>query len=84
MVQILYFAQLRERLGMTREQLALASGVHDVRGLVATLRQRGAPWADTLRDAAQVRIAVNCTMASSETAVADGDEVAFFPPMTGG
>ncbi|MDA8364717.1 MAG: molybdopterin converting factor subunit 1 [Gammaproteobacteria bacterium] len=84
MVQILYFAQLRERLGMAREHLALPSGVEDVRSLIAALRQRGAPWGEVLRDAAQVRIAVNCAMASAETTVADGDEVAFFPPMTGG
>jgi molybdopterin synthase sulfur carrier subunit len=84
MVQILYFAQLRERLGMEREQLALAPGINDVHSLVAALRQRGAPWGETLRDAAYVRVAVNCTMASAETPVADGDEVALFPPVTGG
>lgn len=84
MVEVLYFAQLRERLGMEREQLALAPGVHDVRSLIAALRQRGVPWVETLRDAAHVRVAVNCTMASAETPVADGDEVALFPPVTGG
>lgn len=84
MVQILYFAQLRERLGMEREQLTLAPGVRDVRSLMAALRQRGVPWAETLREAVHVRVAVNCTMAGAETPVADGDEVALFPPVTGG
>lgn len=83
MVEILYFAQLRELLGREREQMMLAPGVRDVRSLMAALRERGAPWGETLRNAA-VRVAVNRTMAGAETPVADGDEIALFPPVTGG
>ena len=83
MVEILYFAQLRELLGREREQMMLAPGVQDVRSLMAALRQRGAPWAEALRNAT-VRVAVNRTMARAETPVADGDEIALFPPVTGG
>lgn len=84
MVEVLYFVQLRERRRLQREQLALPPGVHDVRSLTAALRQRGVSWAETLRDAAHMRVAVNRTMASAETTVADGDEVVLFPPVTGG
>jgi len=55
-----------------------------LRSLIAALRQRGVPRAETLRDTAHVRVAVNCAMASAETPVVDGDEVALFPPVTGG
>jgi molybdopterin synthase sulfur carrier subunit len=83
-VEIFYFAQFRELLGRERVQLTLAPGVHNVRSLIVALKQRGAPWAETLRNAAHVQVAVNRTMAGAETPVADGDEVALFPPVTGG
>jgi molybdopterin synthase sulfur carrier subunit len=84
MVTILYFARLREALGTPREALALPAGVNDVGTLRAALVSRGGAWADALSSARNVRAAVNQDMASAETPVNDGDEVAFFPPVTGG
>lgn len=84
MVQILYFARLRERLGLEREQLTLASGIRDVGGLLDCLRARDERWAEALQDGAYVRVAVNCRLASVTTPIAEGDEVALFPPVTGG
>lgn len=83
-MRILYFARLRERLGLEREQLTLAPDVRDVGGLLDCLRARGEHWAETLQDDARVRVAVNCQLASAATPIAEGDEVALFPPVTGG
>ncbi len=83
MITVLYFARLREALGTGSEQLELPSGVADVAGLRALLRERPGPWSETL-GGSRVLVAVNQEMASDTTAVADGDEVAFFPPVTGG
>ena len=83
-IRLLYFARLREALGLSRESLDLPQPVRDVGGLLAFLRTRGTQWETALAEGKSVRIAVNQTMAAEDTAVHDGDEVALFPPVTGG
>jgi molybdopterin synthase sulfur carrier subunit len=84
MIKILYFAGLREATGAGSEELALPAGVNDVAALRALLRSRGGAWVDALSESKRVRAAVNQDMATGDTPIADGDEVAFFPPVTGG
>ena len=84
MVTIIYFARLREALGKSSEQLALPAGVRDLDGLRALLTARGGAWATELAGSKPVRAAVNQDMAQNGTRIADGDEIAFFPPVTGG
>lgn len=84
MITLLYFARLRETFGQSSEQVELPAQVKDVRSLTDWLRQRGGVWQDELAPARPVRVAINQDMANSETAVHDGDEIAFFPPVTGG
>jgi molybdopterin synthase sulfur carrier subunit len=83
-VTVLYFARLREVLGRDVEQLSLPAGVHTVGALRDLLRARGGAWEVELAGAKPVRVAVNQTMARLESAVGPGDEIAFFPPVTGG
>jgi molybdopterin synthase sulfur carrier subunit len=83
-VKVLYFARLREVFGREREQVELPGNVQDVGGLTAWLRSRGESWERELAPGRPVRIAVNQDMAAADTPVGDGDEVAFFPPVTGG
>lgn len=82
-VEVLYFASLREALGCAGETLELPAGVRTVGALRAHLAERGAGW-QALAGGRQVRSAVNQRMVESDAAVAAGDEVAFFPPVTGG
>ena len=84
MITILYFARLRESLGKASEVLALPPGVGDLAGLRALLRERGGPWGEAMADGGRVRAAVNQDVAQGETRISDGDEIAFFPPVTGG
>lgn len=84
MLKLLYFARLREALGLASEEVPLPAGVENVAGLREWLRHRGDKWAAELASNAQVRVAVNQDMANHDTAIMDGDEVAFFPPVTGG
>ncbi len=81
-VTVKYFARLREHLGTDSEQLSIAepSRVSDV---LATLSRRGGPWQELDSDR-PLLVAVNQVMAKPSTALADGDELAFFPPVTGG
>jgi molybdopterin synthase sulfur carrier subunit len=83
MIRVRYFASLRERLACDGEELALPRDA-SVGGLLALLAERGEPWAGALRGGTPVLAAVNQEMARPDQAVADGDEVAFFPPVTGG
>ena len=84
MVTVLYFARLRETLGQGSEQIALPASVRDLKGLRAMLVARGGVWGEALAPHKPVRAAVNQVMAMGDVPVADGDEVAFFPPVTGG
>lgn len=84
MITLLYFARLREALGTGKEQLALPAGVATLAALRAHLAQRGEVWAREMAEGRSLRAAVNQAVATADAAVADGDEVAFFPPVTGG
>ena len=83
-IEVLYFARLREVFGREREQVELPGNVRDVASLTAWLRSRGDAWERELAPGKPVRIAVNQDMAAADTLVGNGDEVAFFPPVTGG
>jgi molybdopterin synthase sulfur carrier subunit len=84
MIRVLYFAHLREQLGTDREELVPGGGLLTVADIATRLRARGDPWQDMLDPRQGVKAAVNQEMARPETVVHDGDEVAFFPPVTGG
>jgi molybdopterin converting factor subunit 1 len=83
-MKILYFAWLRERVGFGQEDVTLPQGVADVAGLVAWLRTRSPGHEAAFSQGRLVRCAVNQDFAAPDASVADGDEVAFFPPVTGG
>jgi molybdopterin synthase sulfur carrier subunit len=84
MVKLLYFARLREDLGTGAEDLALPEGVGTVAALRSHLAARGGAWAAALADGKALRVAVNHALADAATPIRAGDEVAFFPPVTGG
>jgi sulfur-carrier protein len=83
-VKILYFAWLRARIGCAEEEVALPPGVRDVNGLLDWLGSRGANYAAVLQNRAVVRVAVNHDYVGPEHPLHPGDEVAIFPPVTGG
>jgi len=83
-VTLLYFASLRQALGVERETVELPPDVDTTSRVRAWLRTRGDAWAGALAEGRNVRAAVDQRMAFAETKVADGSEVAFFPPVTGG
>ena len=84
MIKVLYFARLKESLGAASEQIALPESVSNLHDLRTLLIARGGVWSEELAVNRRIRAAVNQSMASEDTAIADGDEIAFFPPVTGG
>jgi molybdopterin converting factor subunit 1 len=83
-LHILYFAWLRERVSTAEERIALPPDVSTVGELVAWLRERSPGHAAAFAAARMVRCAVNQEFADPGTQIRSGDEVAFFPPVTGG
>lgn len=83
MLDIFYFASFREALGQSQEQLPLAS-YKTVACLLEDLATRGDAWQVALSANPNLQIAVNQTIADRSTQLNAGDEVAFFPPVTGG
>ena len=81
---ILYFAWLRERTGTSQESVAPPAGVATVGDLVAWLAERSPGHARAFANRRTVRCAVNQDFADPSTRIGPGDEVAFFPPVTGG
>ena len=84
MIHLIYLARLREVLGTATETVDLPRDVMSVGSLLAWLRTRGGAWAQELAPGRAVRIAVNHDIARPDTQIKPGDEVALFPPVTGG
>ncbi|MBF0333278.1 MAG: molybdopterin converting factor subunit 1 [Alphaproteobacteria bacterium] len=83
-MKILYFAWLRGKTGVGEEDVDPPAQIADVRGLVEWLKTRSAGHADAFADLSLVRVAVNQDHVQPDHALNPGDEVAFFPPVTGG
>jgi len=81
MITVKLFARIREDLGVGELSLPVADSVRDLRDTLC--KERGSRWADALLSP-QVIIAVNQQVAALDDQLSDGDEVAFFPPVTGG
>ncbi len=83
MVKVLFFAGLRELIGVANEDVVLPADA-TVAGLVADLTNRGGAYAEALAADRRWRVAVNQDMAQLTDPIKSGDEVAIFPPVTGG
>ena len=83
-MKLLYFAWLRQRLGRAEEDVEAPAKVHDVASLLDWLAGRGPEFEALLADRRVIRVAVNQEHADDATAVSNRDEVALFPPVTGG
>jgi sulfur-carrier protein len=84
MIRLLYFAWVRERMGQEGESLELPADVASVGALLDHLAARGGGSADALADRDAIRVAVNQAHVDASFPVRVGDEVAIFPPVTGG
>lgn len=84
MAEVLYFARLAEALGLKSEQIELSAECRTVADLVALLRARGEPFDSTFDGKTRVLVAINQEMTEPTAEISNTDEIAFFPPVTGG
>jgi molybdopterin synthase sulfur carrier subunit len=83
MLQLRYFASLRDTLGIGDETIDLPDGIRDLPALTRWLQARDDTWAAALADG-RLHVAINQEIVKPDAAITDGDEVAWFPPVTGG
>jgi sulfur-carrier protein len=81
-VTLLYFAWVRQKIGKGEERLTPEAG--DVAQLIAHLKSLGPNYADAFADLSRIRVAVNQRHAGLDARIGPEDEIAFFPPVTGG
>ena len=83
-MKLLYFAWVRQKIGMPEETINMPPSVTNVATLVAFLRQRGRGYEEAFRNPSLVRVAVNQQHTDFNAVLHPDDEIAFFPPVTGG
>lgn len=83
-MKLLYFSWIRTTVGHDSEDLALPASIRSVSELLDWLETRGEAWQNVFCQRSRIRVAVNQAFAKPETPLKDGDEVALFPPVTGG
>ncbi len=83
-MKIIYFSWLREKTGVGEEEMQPPPAVGDVAGLVEWLKGRGGGFAEAFADMSMVRVAVNQEHVNTDHPLSATDEVAFFPPVSGG
>jgi molybdopterin synthase sulfur carrier subunit len=83
-MKLLYFAWIRQRIGRHEEIVEPPAEVTDVGSLIVWLQQRGPGYAEALKEPSVVRVAVNQEYVPLKHVLRPGDEVALFPPVTGG
>jgi molybdopterin synthase sulfur carrier subunit len=84
MIKILYFAKLKDSLGMGSEEMELPYENFTVAQLMTLLSSRNEVWKQEFGAGSTLRAAINYDVARQESILKEGDEVAFFPPVTGG
>lgn len=83
-IKVLYFARLKEAVNYSTEEIDLPADVATVTTLKNYLAKRGETWADLFNGKQVIRAAINHTLVDDLAKIQTGDEVAFFPPVTGG
>jgi len=83
-VKLLYFAWVRQKIGFSEEEIDVPSSVATVAALVEFLRRLGPGYEAAFRDLKLLRVAVNQRHTGFDAVIHPRDEIAFFPPVTGG
>ena len=83
-IKVLYFARIKEAVNYSTEDINLSADITTITALKNFLSLRGETWADLFNGKQIVRAAINHALVDDMATIQSGDEVAFFPPVTGG
>ena len=83
-MKILYFSWIKDKLGKSHEEMQLNDNIKTVNDLIKLLKKNNEKYEDVFKDTSSIKVSINMETAELEDRIHDNDEVAFFPPMTGG
>ena len=83
-MKVLYFSWIKDQLGKSHEEIQLNDSIKTINDLITLLIQNNENYRDVFKDISSVRVSINMETARFEDSIHDNDEIAFFPPVTGG
>ena len=83
-MKILYFSWIKDKLGKSHEEMQLNDNIKTVNDLITLLKKNNQNYEDVFKDTSSIKVSINMETATFEDSIHDNDEIAFFPPMTGG
>tara|TARA_B100000524_G_C23342248_1_gene258882 strand:+ start:177 stop:428 length:252 start_codon:yes stop_codon:yes gene_type:complete len=83
-MKILYFSWIKDKLGKSQEMIQIDNNIKNVENLIEFLKNKNEDYMKVFNDTSSIKISINMEIASMNDNINDEDEVAFFPPMTGG
>lgn len=83
-MKILYFSWIKDKLGKSQEMVQIDNNIKNVENLIEFLKNKNEDYMKVFNDTSSIKVSINMEIASMNDNINDEDEVAFFPPMTGG
>ena len=83
-MKVLYFSWIKDKLGKSHEEIQVDDNIKTINDLIILLKQNNENYEDVFKDTSSIKVSINMETARFEDSIHDSDEVAFFPPMTGG
>ena len=83
-MNILYFSWIKDKLGKTKENITIDESINSVAELITFLKSKDETYKEVFKDISSIRVSINMETANMDDPISINDEIAFFPPMTGG
>ena len=83
-MNILYFSWIKDKLGKTKENITIDENISNVAELITFLKSKDESYKEVFKDISSIRVSINMETANMDDPISINDEIAFFPPMTGG
>ena len=83
-MKILYFSWIKDKIGKTHEDIEIKDNIKTIDDLIAYLKKSNESYEEVFKDTSSIKVSINMETADFKDQINNNDEVAFFPPMTGG
>ena len=83
-MKVLYFSWIKDKLGKSHEEIQIKDKINTINDLIILLKNTNETYKEVFEDTSSIKVSINMEVARFEDSIHDNDEIAFFPPMTGG